>query len=590
MTLVLGVNAYHGDSAAGLLEDGRPVAAVAEERLNRQKHWSGFPERAVQAVLAAAGAEPADLDAIAVNRDPRAARGRRLAFLLARRPSPRLVASRLGNRARWRGLPAAFAALPGWSGRIPPMHWVEHHRAHLAAAYHLSPFREAAAVSLDGSGDFCTAALGGGAGAALRIAERSWFPHSLGVFYQAMAQYLGFWDWGAEYKVMGLAAHGTPRHLPALRRVLRVGAGGFRLDLGYFRHHRVELNYAYADTVPAIGRLYSTALCDLLGPERGPGAALTDRHRDLAASVQGVFEEAVAALLARARELSGSRSLVLAGGCAENARAAGRLPQQAGFARVYQHPASGDAGGAVGAALCAHLALTGSRPAAPLERADLGPRVTAQAIDAALAEAAGALAAAGIEGHRIAEEPALIAWTADRLAAGALVGWLHGGAEWGPRALGHRSILADPRRAEVVARLNARIKRREPFRPFAPAVPEAHAADWFELDRPVPFMTEVHPVRPARRGQIPAVVHADGSARVQTVRASATPRFHALLTAFGARTGVPVLLNTSFNENEPIVSTAGEALACFLRTGLDALVLEDRVLVRPGAQGVVPGG
>ena len=583
MTIILGLNAYHADASACLLRDGVLVAAAEEERFRRVKHWAGFPSEAARWCLSSAGIGLADVAHVAVNQDAGANLWRKIAYLATRRPDLSLVLDRLRNRREREGVAQALEREFGAAFR-GQLHFVEHHLAHLASAFLVSPFDEAVTLSVDGFGDFASAAWGAGRGAAVAVDERVYFPHSLGIFYQAMTQHLGFPQYGDEYKVMGLAPYGEPRFLPELRRLVRLEEDvGFRLDLAFFRHAQEKVEYQWDAGEPSVGRLYTPALEELLGPARRPEEALEQRHKDLASSVQAMYEEAFFHLLNRLHECYRLDALALAGGCAMNSVANGKVTRRTPFRRIYVQAAAGDAGGALGAALSVAGGLPrGARPA-PMDHAYWGPEFTDREIESALRARQAELDAVGCSVAREADEGALCAAIAQDLVAGAVVGWFQGRMEWGPRALGNRSILGDPRRADMKDILNLKIKRRESFRPFAPSVLREAAAAWFETDEDVPFMTQVHPVRPEKRALVPAVTHVDGSGRLHTVTRAANPRYYRLIEAFGALTGVPMLLNTSFNENEPVVCRPEEALDCFLRTSMDRLVMGDWVVRRAAA-------
>jgi carbamoyltransferase len=597
--LILGLNAYHGDSAACLLRDGEIVAAAEEERFRRVKHWAGFPAEAIRWCLAEAGAALADVDVLAVNSDPGAAFLKKVGYALGSRPSPALILDRLRNQAKRQSIEAELAqAFPSdaFRGRIQR---VEHHLAHLASCFLVSPFREAAVVSIDGFGDFSSAAWGAGRDTAIEVEGRIHFPHSLGIFYQALTQHLGFPHYGDEYKVMGLAPYGRPTYLPAMRRIVRLlDDGGFALDTRYFRHHREKIDYAWGGGSPHIGTLFSPELVELLGPARAGDEPLTDRHRDIAHSTQAMYEEAFFHLLAHLNARHRLDSLTLAGGCAMNSVANGKVARQTPFKRLYVQAAAGDAGGALGAALHAWHRLGVPASGAPqralssalagdviegrtiMEHAYLGPAAGDGEIADLLVARAADLQSAGCRVERIDSEEALCHRTARAISAGGVVGWVQGRMEWGPRALGNRSILCDPRRADIKDILNLKIKRRESFRPFAPSILREHVADWFEEDSDVPFMMQVYQVRAGKRALIPAVTHVDGSGRLQTVHRQTNPRYWRLIDAFHGMTGVPLVLNTSFNENEPVVCRPSEALDCFLRTRMDVLVLGDWLVTR----------
>jgi len=601
--LILGLNAFHGDSAACLVRDGAIVAAAEEERFRRVKHWAGFPAEAIRYCLAEAGATLADVAIIAVNSDPGASFVRKVGYALRTRPDLSLILDRLRNQAKRQSVEAELSeAFPHavFKGRIER---VEHHVAHLASAFLVSPFCEATTLSIDGFGDFASTAWGVGRGTGLRVEGRIHFPHSLGIFYQAITQYLGFPRYGDEYKVMGLAPYGKPTHVAAMRRIVHLlDDGRFKLDTAYFRHHREKIDYAWSGGSPEVGTLFSPALAELLGPARGAGAPVSDWHRDIAHSAQAMYEEAFLHLVSHLHRRHGLDSLTLAGGCAMNSVANGKVLRRTPFKRLYVQAAAGDAGGALGAAIhCWHrntssagigqaygkpIALAGDRlqGRSAMEHAYLGPAPQEDQIAALLSERAADLAAAGCTIVQPADAGTLCHRVAGAIAAGAVVGWVQGRMEWGPRALGNRSILCDPRRADMKAILNAKIKRRESFRPFAPSVLKEHTHLWFEEDGDVPFMMQVYQVRSEKRLQVPAVTHVDGSGRLQTVYRQHNPLYWQLIDSFRQLTGVPMLLNTSFNENEPIVCRPEEALDCFLRTRMDVLVLGPSIIERAAGQ------
>jgi carbamoyltransferase len=577
-TRVLGVNAFHGDAAAVLLEDGDLRCGVEEERLNRVKHWAGFPSRAIAAVLADAGAELGSVAHVAVSRDPRAHRLAKALFALRRRPGLAAIRSRLQNHRRVGGVGARLAQAAGgrFRGRV---HAVEHHRAHLASAFFCSPFADAACLTLDGFGDFVSSMAAVGRGGRLRPIDEIPFPHSLGILYTAVTQFLGFPSYGDEYKVMGLAAYGAPRYLPRLRELVKLGEDGrFETDPSYFLHASEGVTMSWEDGEPRLGPLFSARFVEAFGPPRRPDQELEDRHRDLAASLQAAYEEAFFHRLNALQRRTRLRALCLAGGCALNSVANGKIFERTDFTDVFIQSAAGDAGTALGAAQYVWHQLLGRPRSFVMEHSYWGPAFDATRVQEALRQLLDG--GRGFRVRRCESQDVLVAETAAALAAGRIVGWYQGRSEWGPRALGNRSILADPRRREMKEVLNRLIKRREPFRPFAPSILEERVGDYFEVAYPDPFMVKVYPIRPARRAEIPAVTHVDGSGRLQTVSRRQNPRFWALLRAFESKTGVPVLLNTSFNENEPIVNTPEEALDCFLRTPMDRLVLEDWVVER----------
>ena len=567
------------------MRDGVLVAAAEEERFRRVKHWAGFPAQAIGYCLHEAGIGFGDVDHVAVNQDSRANLWRKLAYVARHRPDPGFVLERLRNRSRRADVPTLLRRLPQGDQFRGGFQHIEHHLCHLFSAHYVSPFPESTVVSVDGFGDFSSAAWGRGQGGEITVDGRVYFPHSLGVFYEALTHYLGFPYYGDEYKVMGLAPYGKPIYLDAMRKIVRLGPdGGFALDLRYFRHHVEEVSYQWEDCAPEVGDLFSLALEDLLGPRRRPDEPLDQRHRDIARSVQAMYEEAFFHLIGTLQRRHGLTDIALAGGCAANSVANGKIRRETGFRRVYVQSAAGDAGGAIGAAYAVWHKLGGARTFV-MDHAFWGPAFGATEIGALIAARQAEIADAGCTVEEIQDEAELCRRTAQAVAEGKVVGWFQGRMEWGPRALGNRSIVCDPRRADMKAILNAKIKKRESFRPFAPSVLDAAVGEWFEEDDAVPFMMQVFVIREARRPQVPAVTHVDGSGRLQTVTRSANPRYYRLIEAFRDLTSVPMVLNTSFNENEPVVCRPEEALDCFLRTEMDVLVMGDTFVSRTSAEG-----
>jgi carbamoyltransferase len=581
MSLILGLNAYHADSSACLLVNGRLVAAAEEERFRRIKHWAGFPSQAIAYCLREANLRLSDIEHVALNSDGRANLVRKALFAVQKRPELKLVLDRVRNARKRASVEQEFErAFPSdrFAGRV---HKVEHHLSHLASCFLVSPFPEAVVVSVDGFGDFSSAAWGVGRGQSIDVDGRVYFPHSLGIFYQAVTQYLGFPSYGDEYKVMGLAPYGQPRYVDLLRQLVRTHADGtFELDLRFFRHHREHIPYSWDNGSPEIGALYSPELCQLLGPERSRDQPLEERHRDLARSAQVIYEEAFFNLLCRLHERYGLPDVTVAGGCGMNSVANGKIALHTPFRNTYVQAAAGDAGGAIGAALIVaqQYGVVPSRGQMP--HAYWGPHFGSGEVAGVLRSRESELASAGCRVERIDDEDTLCSQIAQHVAAGEVVGWFQGRMEWGPRALGNRSIVCDPRRADMKDILNLKIKRRESFRPFAPSVLREAVPEWFEQDHDVPFMMQVFQIREDKRAQIPAVTHVDGSGRLQTVSEATNPRYYKLIQRFRDLTSVPMVLNTSFNENEPVVCRPEEALDCFLRTRMDVLALENYVVRR----------
>ncbi len=594
--IIVGLNAYHGDSSACVVIDGRIVAAAEEERFRRVKHWAGFPAEAVRYCLREAGIGLADIGHVAINQDSKANLWRKVGYFLLRRPDLSLVMDRIRNkRERTRVDDELERCFPGerFTGEV---HEVEHHLAHLGSAFLVSPFERAVAVSVDGFGDFASAAWGIGEGRSIEVDERVYFPHSLGIFYQAMTQYLGFPRYGDEYKVMGLAPYGEPRYLGEMRKIVRLRSDGlFELSLNYFRHHREKIDYDWDNGEPVLGTLFSSKLEELLGPARRNEDELTQQYRDVARSVQAMYEEAFFNLLNRLYDRYKLDRLVLAGGCAMNSVANGKVYRNTRFRRLYIQSAAGDAGGAIGAAFVVwneshEDGRRGGYHARDEERvvngrfvmdhAFWGPEFGEKHIAGMLENARRELRQKGCVVREVRDDAALCGKTAEAIAGGKVIGWFQGRMEWGPRALGNRSILCDPRRPDMKNILNLKIKHRESFRPFAPSILRESVPEWFETDDDVPFMMQVYQVRKEKRPLIPAVTHVDGSGRLQTVYRKTNPRYYRLIEAFNSLTGVPMVLNTSFNENEPVVCRPEEALDCFMRTKMDVLVLGNFLVSR----------
>jgi carbamoyltransferase len=575
VTAILGLNAFHGDAAAALVIDGVLVNAVEEERLNRVKHCAGFPELAARWCLEDAGLDPRELDHVAIGRDPRANIGAKVIRTVLTRPSPRFVMERFKNATKVRDVKTQVAEALGVQADAlrADFHNVEHHLAHAASAFLVSPFEEAAVLTMDGFGDFASTMLSRGQGNKLEVLERVLFPHSLGIFYTAVTQWLGFPKYGDEGKVMGLAPYGDPaRHLATMRELVQLNGDLFELELDYFVHHKEGVDMTWDEQTPTIGRLYSERMEAAFGPARQPRTELTKQHEDVAAALQTMLEEAYLHLVRAAQRRTYSKNLCLAGGVALNAVANGRILPETDFEGVYVQPAAGDSGIAIGAAYYVWNQVLEEPRGFVMDHAYTGPQFTEQ-------ECVQAIEEAGFAYERLPDET-LFDHVAGRMAEGDVVGWFQGRMEFGPRALGNRSIVVDPRRDDMKDILNARIKHREPFRPFAPSILAEATGDWFEQDYTSPFMVLVYKTRPEKRSQIPAVNHVDDTGRLQTVDRRVSPRYYELIKAFAVRTGVPIVLNTSFNENEPIVMTPQHAVDTFAKTRMDVLVLGNLVVRR----------
>ncbi|MGH7164737.1 MAG: carbamoyltransferase family protein [Nitrospiraceae bacterium] len=557
------------DAAAALVRDGRILAAAEEERFLRIKHVTALPVHAIRSCLRTAGVELAQVDEIAVSWKYWVL-GRRAALALgAMLRSPtlfRVKGQRSLERVRGEWLELAWLsrklrAQLGPSQARPV--YLDHHLCHAASTFLVSPFERAAILVVDGASEAHTSMLAMGEGTDIKVLSRIDLPHSLGQFYAAMTAYLGFRPDHDEYIVMGLSAYGEPRYADIFRNhILRLlPDGGFHLNTRLLDFHLARVG------------IFMPSLRELLGPNRLAGEELTQRHRDLAASFQVVLEEALLHLGRHLKRLTKADHLCLAGGVAYNCVANSRIRRELEFREVYIQPAAGDAGTALGAALWLSARRRGMPERQVMRDAYLGPRYSEEECRHALDEV-------GLAWQTLPDQ-ALCERLAAELAGGRLVFWFQGRMEWGPRALGNRSLLADPRREDMRELINAKVKLREPFRPFAPSVLEERAAEFFEAPGPSPFMLFTTKVRPSAKGIIPAVVHVDGTSRIQTVDQDSNPKFRRLLQAFDRITGVPMLLNTSFNVNEPIVCSPAEAVRCFLRTQVDFLVLENLLVARP---------
>jgi len=559
---ILGISCYYHDSAAALLKDGKLVAAALEERFSRKKHDYSFPYNAINFVLQEAGIEPRQLDYAVFYEKP---------FLKFERIIKQVFSSFPETLPVFRESMSVWLKDKLWikaliqktldisEDRILFSH---HHLSHAASAFFPSPFKEAAILTIDGVGEWTTTTIGYGKDHEITLFEEIRFPHSLGLLYSAFTAFLGFKVNNGEYKVMGMAPYGEPVHVDKIKKLIEIeDDGSFRLNLKYFSFHR------------STRRTFSKAFTKLFGEPRDPKEAehLDKYYADIAASIQKVTEEAIIKLAKRVKQRTGSENLVMAGGVALNSKANGLILKETGFSNIYIQPEAGDGGGALGAALMAHAVLTGERPSFVLEHAYWGKEYGNGTIEKFLKDN-------NIKYEYIENEDKLIERTVDLISSGKVIGWYHGKFEWGPRALGNRSILADPRRAEMKDIVNKKIKFREPFRPFAPSVIEEAAEEFFDLgpnkgQMPLRFMLMVVPVKKDKR-VIPAVTHVDGSARVQIVNERINPLYYRLIKTFGEATGIPVVLNTSLNlRGEPIVTSPENAYNTFSKSEMDALIM-----------------
>lgn len=573
---ILGLNIYHGDSSACIYKDDQLLCAFEEERFTRKKHWAGFPVLAIRECLKEAGIQIEQVDHITVSRNPKENFSKKVLHALRYQTSLKGIMQRFRNSKKVGAIEDVFAAnfsLPASLFKTK-IHNIEHHRSHLASAFFASPYEKSAILSIDAFGDFCSTMLAVGSGNKITVLDQVLFPHSIGIFYTAFTQYLGFKYYGDEYKVMGLAPYGKPTYLKEMSEVLILDDDGlFSLNLDYFVHHKKGITTRiFEDNDPTPSLIYSEKMEEVFGKSRDTSEPLTEHHKNLAASVQKYCEQAIFHILKKLHSLTGIENVCIAGGVAQNSVANGKITLNTPFKNVYIPPAGHDAGTSMGSALYLYNHILNQPRTGPMYNPYTGSKSSNAEIEQLLIQKK-------VE-YRKLDDNELFDIVADKLIEGGVVGWFQGRAEFGPRALGHRSILADPRRNDVKEILNLKIKRRESFRPFAPSILVEHVKDYFELDNYVPFMEKVFVIKPEKRATIPAVTHVDGTGRLQSVDEKIEPKYHGLISKFYKKTGVPILVNTSFNENEPIVNTPAEALDCFLRTKMDMLVLENCVITR----------
>ncbi len=572
---ILGINAYHGDAAACIFKNDELVAAIEEERITRIKHWAGFPIESIKFCLRECNIDITEVDYLTVSSDPSVNFHKKIFYSLKKSISVEELKDRFKRSRRLisikENLIQAFQVTPSqFKAKIQR---VEHHRAHMASAFFMSPFEESALLSIDGFGDFTSTMIGVGIGNKIEVLDKVIYPHSLGVFYTAFTQYLGFLNYGDEYKVMGLAPYGTLSLVDQLQDLItKTSDGLFQLNGKYFKHFHKVISMNWENGIPTIEPQYTNYLVEKFGPVRRPDEELTQFHKDLAASVQYVCEEVIFHILNKLYQQTGLKHLCLAGGVAQNSVANGKIVEKTGFSSVYIPPAGYDAGTAIGSALYLYHHMLKYHKQSFMMHAYWGSQFTEAQITMILDEKNIAYARY--------EDDILFGKVVDCLINGGVVGWFQGKMEFGPRALGHRSILADPRHKDAKSLLNSKIKKRESFRPFAPSILKEHVKEYFEQEDDVPFMEKVFKIKMDKQSLIPAVTHVDGTGRLQTVDRQVEPKYYRLIETFREKTGIPILLNTSFNENEPIVNTPQEALDCFLRTQMDMLIMENIIVER----------
>jgi len=575
--LILGLNMFHADASAAIVLDGEVKFAIAEERLNRHKHYGGFPALAVKACLDAVGAKISDVEHVAVGQDSDANLIKKVQYAIS---NPAKVLNFIRLRQRKEAM-RDVRSLLGKALEVSPQqlkfqeHHLEHHIAHIASAYYCSPWEKAAGFSYDGSGDFVSTMMARCEGNNIEVLERVFLPHSLGSLYTMICEFIGYSKYGDEGKVMGLAPYGSDPYCGEIAKMVSPRKSGFQLDLRYFRPLGSDQGmHVLPDGTVRLARHFSERMQQLFGEPREPNTEITQRDMDLAFAAQHRFEEVFFHLLNLLNEKVQLDHLALAGGCALNSVANGKLFDATPFSRTYIQPAAGDEGLAIGAALHTYHSVLKQPRRTELNHSYLGPEFSEARIQSALRKA-------GLEYQKL-DRTALLEEVADQVAAGNVVGWFQGRMEWGPRALGNRSIVAHPGRADMKDILNARIKHREWFRPFAPSILAEYQHEYFEHDHPSPFMLHVYRMRPEKRKTLCAVNHVDDTGRLQTVTREENPMYYDLISTFHRKTGLPVILNTSFNENEPIVCTPEEAIDCFQRTRMDVLSMGPFLILKPG--------
>jgi carbamoyltransferase len=566
--LILGLNMFHADASAAIIQDGEVRFAIAEERLNRVKHFAGFPALAIQACLDAAGAKISDVDHVAVGQDTDANLSKKVRYAIAN-PAKLLNFIRLRRRKQeMRALRSLISQSLDCGPELLRFteHHLEHHIAHIASAYYCSPWEESAGFSYDGSGDFVSTMMARCEGNQIQVLDRVFLPHSLGSFYTMICEFIGYNKYGDEGKVMGLAPYGRDTYCEQLRELLMARNHGFELDLDFFQplgsNEGMQIK---ADGTVALARHFSKRMIEMFGSPRDPNSEITQREMDLAYGMQHCFEEVFFHLLNELHKKLPIENLAMAGGCALNSVANGKLFARTPFRHTWIQPAAGDEGLAIGAALHTYHSVLKIPRNYVMKNSYLGPDFSDARIESSLRSA-------GLKYRRL-DRGSLLDTVAKRVAEGDVVGWFQGRMEWGPRALGNRSIVAHPGRPDMKEVLNARIKRREWFRPFAPSILEERQAEYFEYDHPSPFMLHVYKIKADKREQLCAVNHVDDTGRLQSVGRDENPLYHDLIRTFERETGIPVLLNTSFNENEPIVCRPEEAIDCFQRTRMDAIAI-----------------
>tara|TARA_B100000787_G_scaffold141355_1_gene110445 strand:+ start:10459 stop:12183 length:1725 start_codon:yes stop_codon:yes gene_type:complete len=574
VTYILGINFLHSDSSACLFKDGHLICATEEERFTRIKHTMAFPIEAINYCLKSEKLDISMIDVITINSNPISSLLRKILFILQSPTSIAIAFSSISNSRKKLNLKNYISKIDSKKKFNGSIKYIDHHESHIASSLFFNNFNECVNLSIDGFGDFVSCAWGHSTENNIKLDKKIYFPHSLGIFYQAMTQYLGFKNYGDEYKVMGLSSYGEPKYVNEVSKLIKKDKEGFKLNLDYFLHHKKSILSTNNDQA-IYKNLYSKKLIELLGDERKNDEKITKKHMDLAKSIQTVYENIFFYMLENLYKKYKSDNLSLSGGCAMNSVANGKIIEKTSFKKIYTSPNPGDAGGSVGSA-SVYIYNSLNKPISVKNYAYLGSKYDLEYIKKILDKNN------LIKKYKVnyLDDDQLYKKIALALSESKIIGWFQGSAEWGARALGNRSIIADARNPKIKDIINSKIKRRESFRPFAPSILYEKMNEWFDIDKEVPFMSEVYPIKKEKISLLPGITHVDGTGRLQTVKKQNNLKYYNLIKSFYELTGVPIILNTSFNENEPIVNNPTEAIECFDRTDMDLLVLENYVISR----------
>jgi carbamoyltransferase len=581
MTYILGLNCFHADSSACLLKDGKISIALEEERINRIKHWAGLPILSIKKCLESEGINIDNVDYVAINQNPTANILKKIKYTFLSKPNFNFYFEKLSNKIKRQNILKLIESRIGKLNKNCKLINVEHHLSHVASSYYDSHYDKSVNLSVDGFGDFASTTWGVGNKNKVTIDSKILFPHSLGIFYEAFTQFLGFQNYGDEYKLMGLSALGKDTEINKFDKIITLNNNGeFQLNLEYFNHHKKKISYSWDNTHPVTNYLFNNKINSIFGLPRKENEPLTDYHKNIAASVQKIYENALFNILNFTHKKYKINNLTLSGGCAQNSLANGKILNNTKFTSLFVPSNAGDGGGSVGAAYIAWERISKLKPVRNMT-AYLGINYTNSYIGNVIEQSKIKLSKNDFTISFVEDEEKLCLNIAKEISNQKVIGWFQGKMEWGPRALGNRSIISDPRNKDIKNIINIKIKRRESFRPFAPSILFEEANSWFKnFSDEDNYMTRVLEFKEEKKSIVPGVVHLDGTGRLQTVKQEDNPRYYKLIKQFNGITNVPMILNTSFNENEPIVCKPEEALDCFLRTKMDILVMENWIIKR----------